>query len=205
MRARSEKGHRREAYRHHSFPSSRESGCRGMGRARWAIIRPRHSLGHTPNPLALCLFPWPTRLADGFGLKEITLLACGEIHPEKWVPRSPKWGFGPRTPTLLCCRDCGQRTFDPRVGGRKKIGELLAPPDPYPSLRIWRQAFQEGASLAAEGISLRDPPQEESTNREYLTLIAIFCQFLLVAQYHLLWAWPPAGLANVHAFSSRLT
>ena len=185
MRARSEKGHRREAYRHHSFPSSRESGCRGMGRARWAIIRPRHSLGHTPNPLALCLFQWPTRLADGFGLKETTLLACGEIHPGKWVPRSPNGDSAPEPLRYYVVAIAGNAPSTRVLGFWKKIGELLAPPDSYSSFCIWRQVFQGGAPLAAERISLRDPPQQECTNRGYLTVITMFCQLSLVGQYHL--------------------
>jgi len=113
------KYYRRVAYRHHSFPSSWESGCRGMGRARSAKTRPRHSLGHTPYRTTLCLFQWPTGLADGFGLKETALPATGRIHPGEWVPRSPAGdsapeplryyviataGSAPSTPLWLCAR-----------------------------------------------------------------------------------------------------
>jgi len=117
MRARPEKGQRRVAYQHHSFPLLPGKWLQGKwgGRDGQQYARDIASGTH-PNPLALCLFQRPTRLADGFGLKETTLPATGRIHPGKWVPRSPKWGFGPRTPTLLFCRDCGERTFDPRVG-----------------------------------------------------------------------------------------
>jgi hypothetical protein len=87
----------------------------------------------------------------------------------------------------------------------KKIGELLAPPDSYASLRIWRQVFQGGAPLAAERFSLRDPPQEECTNRGYLTLITMFCQLLLVGQYDLQRVWLLTGLAKLHALSSEFT
>jgi hypothetical protein len=38
----------------------------------------------------LCLFQRPTRLADGFGLKEtLPYLPIGRIHPKGWFPRSP--------------------------------------------------------------------------------------------------------------------
>jgi hypothetical protein len=139
-------------------PSSRESGCRGMGRARWAIIRPRHSLGHTPNPLALCLFQWPTGLADGFGLKETALLACGEIHPEKWVPRSPNGDSAPEPLRYYVVAIAGNAPSTRALVIWKKIGEPLAPPDSHTSLCIWRQVFQRGAPLAAKRASLHDPP-----------------------------------------------
>lgn len=74
--------------------------CRAMRRARWAKTCPRHSLGHTPYRLALCLFQWPTGLADGFGLKETTLPATGRIHPGKWVPRSPARDSASEPPTV---------------------------------------------------------------------------------------------------------
>jgi hypothetical protein len=139
-------------------PSSRESGCRGMGRARWAIIRPRHSLGHTPNPLALCLFQWPTRLADGFGLKEITLPATGRIHPEKWVPRSPNGDSAPEPLRYYFVAIAGERTFDPRVGYLEEdwraLGSALLS---YLPIHM-AAGFQGGAPLAAERASLHDPP-----------------------------------------------
>jgi hypothetical protein len=42
--------------------------------------------GIEPVSWLLCLFQRPTGLADGFGLKEPTLLACSEIHPRYLVP-----------------------------------------------------------------------------------------------------------------------
>jgi hypothetical protein len=120
-------------------------------------------------------------------------------------PPFPGWGFGPRTPTLLCYRDCGDRTFNPALVIWKKIAECWAPVDSHTSLWIWRRVSQGGAALATERISLHDPPRQECTNKEYLTLIVIFCQFLLVPQYYLQRAWPPAGLTSLHALSSEFT
>jgi hypothetical protein len=100
-----------------------------VGRARWATTCPRHSLGHTPNPLALCLFQWPTRLADGFGLKEITLLACGEIHPEKRVPRSPDGDSAPEPLRYYVVAIAANAPSTRVLVIWNKIGELLAPPD----------------------------------------------------------------------------
>ena len=74
--------------------------CRATRRVRWAKVCPRHSLGLTPYRLALCLFQWPTGLADGFGLKETTLPATGRIHPGKWVPRSPARDSASEPPTV---------------------------------------------------------------------------------------------------------
>jgi hypothetical protein len=129
MRTRPEKGQRRVAYRHHSFPSSRESGCRGMGQARMARIRPRHSLGRTPYRLTLCLFQWPTRLADGFGLKEITLPATGRIHPARWVPRSPNGDSAPEPLRYYVIATAGNRPPTPAFITWNKIAELQAPLD----------------------------------------------------------------------------
>ena len=100
-----------------------------MGRARWATIRPRHSLGHTPNPLALCLFQWPTRLADGFGLKETTLPATGRIHPEKRVPRSPDGDSAPEPLRYYVVAIAANAPSTRVLVIWNKIGELLAPPD----------------------------------------------------------------------------
>jgi hypothetical protein len=160
MRARSEKGQRRVAYRHHSFPLLPGKWLQGKwgGRDGQQYARDIASGTH-PNPLALCLFQRPTRLADGFGLKETTLLACGEIHPGKWVPRSPNGDSAPEPLRYYVVAIAGNAPSTRALVIWKKIGELLAPPDSHTSLCIWRQVFQGGAPLAAERISLRDPPQ----------------------------------------------
>ena len=39
-----------------------------------------------PKPI---LFQWPTRLADGLGLKETAPSFLKGLHPKLWFPRSP--------------------------------------------------------------------------------------------------------------------
>jgi hypothetical protein len=91
--------------------------CRATRRVRWAKVCPRHSLGLTPYRLALCLFQWPTGLADGFGLKETTLPATGRIHPRKMGPPFPGSGFGLRTPycMFLVGAPLAARRISPRL------------------------------------------------------------------------------------------
>jgi hypothetical protein len=120
-------------------------------------------------------------------------------------PPFPEWGFGPKTPTLLHCNDCGERTFDPRVGYLDQDGRALDFARLSRLLYVWQRVLQGGAPLAAGKIPLRDPPQEECTNRGYFTLITMFCQILLVGQYCFQRAWPPAGLADFHALCSEFT